>query len=201
MDTKWQLAGTYFEACNCDATCPCVFTNPPPEGECNVLLGWHIDQGSFADTPLDGLNAALFVQAPGYMLQTKWKVALYVDERADAKQQDALTKIFLGAAGGHLATLGLLIGDVLGVGSAAIDYRADGTHRSLTIPDVANMEIEALAGECEENVTLSNIPFATVPGYPVVVCQSTRLSFHDHGFDVEVSKKNGFYCPFSYQSL
>jgi len=36
-----------------------------------------------------------------------------------------------------------------------------------------------------------------------VVCRSKRLSFHDHGFDVEISKiskKNGFYSPFSYQS-
>jgi hypothetical protein len=125
---------------------------------------------------------------------------LYVDERADAGQQDALTKIFSGAAGGHLAALGPLIGEVLGVRSAAIDYRADGKHRSLTIPHVADMEIEALAGQGGEDVTLSNIPFTAVPGYPAVVCQSKRLSFHDHGFDVEISNKNGFYSPFSYQA-
>ena len=119
MDTQWKVAGTYFEACNCDAACPCVFTSPPTHGDCNALLGWHINQGTFADIHLDGLNAALFVYTPGHMLQTKWKVALYVDERADAKQQDALTKIFSGAAGGHLAALVPLIGEVLGVKSAA----------------------------------------------------------------------------------
>ena len=200
MDTQWKVAGTYFEACNCDAACPCVFTSPPTHGDCNALLGWHINQGTFADTHLDGLNAALFVYTPGHMLQTKWKVALYVDERADAKQQDALTKIFSGAAGDHLAALVPLIGEVLGVKSAAIDYRIEGKQRSLTIPQVAQMEIEALAGQGGEDVTLSNIPFTPVPGYPTVVCQSKRLSFHDHGFDVEISKKNGFYSPFSYQA-
>jgi len=200
METQWKVAGTYFEACNCEAACPCVFTSPPTDGECNALIGWHIDQGSFADTRLDGLNAALFAHVPGHMLQTKWKVALYVDERADANQQDALTKIFSGAAGGHLAALGPLIGEVLGARSAAIDYRADGKHRSLTIPHLAEMEIEALAGQGGEEVTLSNVPFTVVPGYPAVVCHSKRLSFHDHGFDVEISKKNGFYSPFSYQA-
>lgn len=96
METQWKVAGTYFEACNCEAACPCVFTSPPTEGDCKALIGWHIDQGTFSDTTLDGLNAALFAYAPGHMLQTKWKVALYVDERADAQQMDALTKIFSG---------------------------------------------------------------------------------------------------------
>jgi len=200
MDTQWKVAGTYFEACNCEAACPCVFTSPPTDGECNALVGWHIDQGSFANPRLDGLNVALFAHAPGHMLQTKWKVALYVDEKADASQQDALTKIFSGAAGGHLAALGPLVGEVLGVRSAAIDYRANGKHRSLTIPHLAEMEIEALAGQNGEEVTLSKVPFTVVPDYPAVGCHSKRLSFHDHGFDLEISKKNGFYSPFNYQA-
>lgn len=200
MDAQWKVAGTYFEACNCEAACPCVFTSPPTDGDCKALIGWHIDQGTFSDTTLDGLNAALFAYAPGHMLQTKWKVALYVDERADTQQMDALTKIFSGAAGGHLSALTPLIGEVLGVKSAAIDYRLEGKQRSLTIPQVAQMDIEAIPGQGGDDVTLTRIPFTPVPGYPTVVCRSKRLSFHDHGFDVEISKKNGFYSPFSYQS-
>lgn len=200
METQWKVAGTYFEACNCEAACPCVFTSSPTDGDCKALIGWHIDRGTFSDTILDGLNAALFAYAPGHMLQTKWKVALYVDERADAQQMDALTKIFSGAAGGHLSALTPLIGEVLGVRSAAIDYRLEGKQRSLTIPQVAQMEIEAMPGQGGEDVSLTRIPFTPVPGYPTVVCRSKRLSFHDHGFDVEISKKNGFYSPFSYQS-
>lgn len=200
MDTQWKVAGTYFEACNCNAACPCVFTGPPTNGECDALIGWHIDKGNFGDTRLDGLNAALFAHTPGHMLQTKWKVALYVDQKADAKQRDALTNIFSGGAGGHLAALAPLIGEVLGVKSAAIDYRANGKNRSLTIPQVAQMEIEALAGQGGQDVTVSNVPFTAVPGYPAVVCHSKQLSYHDHGFNLQVSQKNGFYSPFSYQA-
>ena len=200
MATQWKVSGTYFESCNCNAACPCVFTGPPTEGECNVLLAWHIDKGGFDSVQLDGFNAALFAHTPGHMLQTKWKVALYVDQKANDQQRDALTRIFSGQAGGHLANLGPLIGEVLGVTSVAIDYRANGKQRSLTIPKVAQMEIEALAGQGGQDVTLSNIPFTAVPGYPAVVCQSKQLSYRDHGFSLQVSQKNGFYSPFSYQA-
>lgn len=45
MSEKWNLSGTYFEACNCDAAYPCVFLSNPTEGECTVLVTWHVDQG------------------------------------------------------------------------------------------------------------------------------------------------------------
>jgi len=39
----WQLKGVYFEACNCDVPCPCVFLSAPTAGQCTVLVGWHIE--------------------------------------------------------------------------------------------------------------------------------------------------------------
>jgi hypothetical protein len=35
----WGLSGTYFESCNCDTACPCVFLSEPTEGDCTVLVG------------------------------------------------------------------------------------------------------------------------------------------------------------------
>ncbi len=199
MENDWTVTGTYFEACNCDAICPCVLTGSPTDGHCNALIGWHIDQGNFGDIQLDGFNAALFVHSPGHMMETKWRVALYVDERANTGQQEALTKIFSGAAGGPLAEMGSLIGEVLGIKAAAISYSSDGRQRALTIPNLADMAIEAIAGQNGEEVSLANMPFTPVPGYPAVVCNSSQLNYRDHGFSVEVSKKNGFYSPFSYR--
>src|SRR5580704_9606157 len=46
MTTSWKIAGSYFEACNCEVACPCVFTSPPTGGECTVLIAWHIDQAA-----------------------------------------------------------------------------------------------------------------------------------------------------------
>ena len=66
----------------------------------------------------------LAAYSPGHMLQVKWKVALYVDEQANQGQQDALTQIFSGQAGGHLAGLAPLIGEVLGVYLSSVHHMA-----------------------------------------------------------------------------
>ena len=200
MTTNWKVSGTYFEACNCDAPCPCVFTHAPTTGSCTVLLAWHVAQGEFGDTKLDGLNAALAAFSPGHMLKGGWKVALYVDERGDPSQRDALGAVFSGQAGGHLAALGPLIAEVLGVKAVSILYEANGKKRRLSIPGIAESEIAAIPGQAGADVTLSNHPFTAVPGFPAVIGKSTRLGYQDHGFDWQITDKNGFYSPFAYAS-
>ena len=199
MPEAWKLSGTYFEACNCDAVCPCIFLGPPTQGNCTVLVAWHIDKGAFGNTSLDGLNTVLAAYSPGHMLQTKWKVALYLDERANQDQRGALTQIFAGQAGGHFAKLAACIGEVLGVRTAAIDYEAAGRRRSLTISGVAGMEIEAVPGQDGGEATVSNMPFCVVPGIPSVVAKSKQVTYRDHDLSWEISGKNGFYSAFAYQ--
>jgi hypothetical protein len=200
MPTSWKIAGSYFESCNCEVACPCVFTSPPTGEDCTVLIAWHIDQGKFGEVGLDGLNAVLAVHSPGHMLQVKWKVALYVDAQANQGQQDGLTQIFSGQGGGHLAGLAPLIGEVLGVKAAPIEYRSEGKRRSLRLGNVADAEIEGLPGQDGADVTIDNHPFTAVPGFPAVVAKSKQMRFSDYGLKWEVSNKNGFFSPFAYQS-
>jgi hypothetical protein len=199
MADSWNISGTYFEACNCEASCQCVFLSPPDPGECKVVVAWHINSGKMGDVGLDGLNTALAVHSPGTMTEGKWKVALYLDERASQAQSEALTQIFAGQAGGHFAALGGFIGEVLGVKSVAIDYQADGKRRGLRIPDIVESEIEAIEGAGGAEVKVSGNPLGIVPDEPMVVARSKRLSYHDHGQDWEISGKNGFLSPFTYQ--
>lgn len=199
MAATWSASGLYCEACNCEAACPCVMLGPPTEEDCTVLIGWHIDKGNFERVPLDGLNVALAAHSPGHMLKVKWKVALYLDERADKAQQDALARIFSGQVGGPPAALGAFIGEVLGVKSKKIDFRAEGKLRSIRIDGVADAEIEALTGQGGKDVTVANHPFTPVPGFPAVVSRSKRASYHDYGLALEVSGKNGFFSPFEYR--
>ena len=200
LKSQWQVTGTYFETCNCETACPCVFLGPPTEGECTVIVAWHIESGAYGDTKLDGLNVVLVVHAPGQMLKTKWRVALYLDQRSNAAQAEALGKIFSGQVGGHPANLAPLIGEVLGVKSAPIEFRAEGKRRSLRIGEIASAEIEAVAGGNGRPPTIQDLPMCIAPGFPVVVGRSKRASFHDLGLDLEVTEKNGFYSPFAYQS-
>ena len=87
MADEWKLTGGYFEACNCDVACPCVFLGPPTQGDCTVLVAWHIYKCNLGGMALDGLNVVLAAHSPGDMLQTKWKAALYLDERGSEAQR------------------------------------------------------------------------------------------------------------------
>lgn len=52
--------------------------------------------------------------------------------------------MFGGQSGGHFALLAGFIGEVLGINTAAIDYKADGKSRSLTVGNLATMEVQAI---------------------------------------------------------
>ena len=108
---NWRLEGDYFEACNCDTVCPCVFLGNPDQGECDLTLAWHIEKGHFENTSLDGLNVVGVFHTPGNMFTgPKWKAALYLDEKATKEQADALGKIYSGKAGGFFGVLAGFIG-------------------------------------------------------------------------------------------
>ncbi len=196
MPGAWSLAGDYFEACNCETACPCVFLGDPSHGDCTVMVAWHIDEGKAGNVPLGGLNFALAVHTPGNMMKTKWEVAVYVDERASAAQKDALVGIVSGQAGGLFAGLGPLIGKVVGVKSVRMDFSVDGKKRSLKIPGIAEMQAEALSGPAGET-TLTNMSFSVTPS--VTVGRSTKLSLQDHGWNWDLSGRNSFMSPFAYQ--
>jgi hypothetical protein len=198
MANDWKLKGSYFETCNCEAACPCNFLGPPTDGNCTVLVGWHIDEGSFGATKLDGLNVALVAHSPGHMLKTKWKVALYVDNRASKEQADALSQIYSGKAGGLMKEIAGFIGEFAGMRSVPIEFRADGRKRSIRVGDLAAADIQAIEGADGGEATLHNPPLNLAPGEPLVVARSERYRFADYGMSAEVSNKNGFYAPFSY---
>lgn len=196
---SWSLEGTYFESCNCEVACPCLFLSAPTTGECTALVGWHIDKGKDGDVSLDGLNVALAVHSPGHMATTPWKVAVYVDERASETQNASLMKIFGGQGGGHPARLATHIGEIVGVRSVAIEYVADSGKRSLAIPDIANVEIEQMAGQGDGPVTISGHPLCIAPGFTATASKSKSLSYTDHGMEWSLTEKTGIFSPFAYQ--
>ncbi len=200
MAENWKINGTYFEACNCEAACPCIFLSPPTTGECTVLVGWHIDKGNYGGMSLDGLNVALAVHSPGHMMEVKWKAALYLDERASEEQQGVLGQVFGGQAGGHFEALSGFMGEVLGVSTVPIEFKSDGKQRSLRIPNVTEFDIEGIEGAGGEPVTVSNNPLGIVPGVPPVIARSGKATYSDHGLDWNFSGTNGFYSDFSYSN-
>ena len=196
---NWILNGGYFETCNCETSCPCIWLQPPSEGNCKLLVAWHIDSGHLNDQSLDGLNVALACYAPGNMKEGGWQAALYVDERATESQFEAITQIFGGRQGGHPSILMSLVSEVLGVKKVRIDYQEEGNKRQLVIPGIAQAEIEAINGIRGGNATIDNPPLCVVTSDPAVVSRSTRYEYQDYDKDWKFTDRNGFYSPFTYQ--
>ena len=80
MAANWSLKGTYFESCNCDILCPCIFAKTPTKGYCQALAAWRIDDGHMDDVRLDGLIVAAWLHAPTNLLDGQWRMALYLDD-------------------------------------------------------------------------------------------------------------------------
>jgi hypothetical protein len=196
--SNWTIKGTYLEACNCEAICPCLVFSPPTEGTCTALVGWHIDEGSHQGTILDGLNAALLVHSPGEMKAGNWKVALYVDDRAEEAQSQALMGIFSGQAGGHLASLGPLIGEVLGARPATLSFDSGDRRFRLAVDRVGAIEIEAITGQAGGPVTVAGHPLAIAPGETATVARAQGDVTGDHGLTLDVNGKSALFSAFSY---
>ena len=39
---EWRLKGDWWDMCNCNIGCPCVFSSPPTLGYCEGVLTWLV---------------------------------------------------------------------------------------------------------------------------------------------------------------
>jgi hypothetical protein len=101
----WELTGTYLEACNCEAICPCRriggrLGGRSTHGICLGALSWKIGFGQADDLELADLGVVLASRYSDDEPGSPWTYFLYVDERGDEAQRQALAEIFTGRRGG-----------------------------------------------------------------------------------------------------
>jgi hypothetical protein len=92
----WYVEGVQFSNCNCSYGCPCQFEALPTHGDCRGFEAVRIDRGHFGDLRLEGLNFAMLYAWPGPIFEGKGEVQAIIDERADARQRNALVRILHG---------------------------------------------------------------------------------------------------------
>jgi hypothetical protein len=102
---SWRVAGSYLESCNCEAICPCrridgVMGGRSTYGECLGALSWRVREGESNGLDLGGLGVVLAIRYSDDEEGSPWSFVLYLDERADDAQREALTAIFTGASSG-----------------------------------------------------------------------------------------------------
>ena len=202
--TSWQLSGDYFETCSCTYVCPCVPTNlagQPTKGHCYFAFVFHIDLGRYGNAALDGLNFAVLGQSPGVMGNGNWSVGLITDERASSEQQQAITAIASGQAGGPMAALAPLIGKFLGVEAKPIQYQKNGMKRSVSIPGVLDQAVEGVGSPTKPSEPLYIDNTLHPANARLALARAARSHLHAFGlnWDDTSGQNNGHFAPFNWQ--
>jgi hypothetical protein len=159
-----------------------------------VAFAFHVDKGNYGDVTLDGLNAAVTAHSPGIMADGNWSVAVYVDDRANDQQREALQAVFTGSAGGPLGGVVPLISTVLGIKSTPIAYRIEGKRRSVEISNLMHIGVHAAPGlDPEKEIFATNAhPFA--PEGVAMAVGDEASTWTDYGMRWDNSGKNGHYA-------
>lgn len=200
--TQWSIRGEYFENCNCDVICPCLHSQlraRPTKGHCDVVLIFNIEQGRYGNVTLDGLNFIMALTTPGAMSEGNATAALYIDERANEQQREALSTVASGQAGGPPALVGefIPITNFLGVKFVPINFRKEGLQRGASVPGILDFNVEGMAGANPEDAQwLDNVfhPAST----RLAVAQGTRSTYQDYDFNWDNTGQNGHFAPFSW---
>jgi hypothetical protein len=202
---QWQAEGDWFDVCKCDIPCPCTFARTPTYVECDGILVWHIRKGSYGSVKLDGLN----VVALGYFKGNIWAGAkatmgIFLDERADAKQREALQMIFGGQAGGWPGQFAQNIAEVRGIEFSPIEVEIAGdlARWRAAVPGKAEAVAEALSGPTTppgKRVQTINPPGSEVgPGGAATWGTSIVDTANAFGFEWSRSGQSSKHIPFNW---
>jgi len=197
----WRVSGTYYEACNCEAVCPCRRNHGKAGGRstyglCDFALSWQVSDGRADGVELSGLGVVLAGSYDDDEPGQPWRVALYVDERATPQQHDVLVDIFLGRAGGTvLENFAAAIGEVYAVREARLSLVHERGRESIRAGDW--VLVQGVRDFDDSGMVSCGIPGHDHPGLEVV---TDLLRVADEPLGWEVSGRCGFATDFAYAS-
>jgi hypothetical protein len=203
---QWRIAGDWFDVCKCTIPCPCTFAQAPSEGDCEGVLAWHVRDGSFGDVQLDDLNVVALGVFEGNLWagETKSTMGIYIDERADEPQREALQVIFGGQGGGWPAEFANVIGEMRGIEYVPIEFEIadDLAFWRAEIPGKVTARAEALDGPTTppgKRVQVHNPPGAEVgPGQIATWGRATADRAEGFGFKWEWDGRSSKHFPFDW---
>lgn len=136
----WEVRGSYYEACNCEAVCPCRRHGDQEGGRstyatCDFVLSWMIEEGQVDDRDLSGLSTVIVGSYSDDEPGSPWRVTLFVDENADEDRRADLADVFLGRLGGDTYRLyARLIDGVTMIRPAAIQLVHEPRRWRISVP-------------------------------------------------------------------
>lgn len=200
---SWNFSGTYFENCTCDVICPCTYTaltGTADNGRCRALLAFHVDAGDVDGVDVSGLGFALLVDSPPVMADGNWRMGLFLDAAASPDQADKLGAVLSGNLGGPPAMLAPLIGEMLGVQSAPIEFADEGRRHRIRIGDAVDIEVEDYVPPGSEAgpVQLTNVVHPANSTLTVGTGLRSRVSAF--GVELPGEGQSAFSAPFAWSA-
>lgn len=198
----WQLEGTYFENCNCDMVCPCTTSGlsmPADQERCRVVLAFHVERGEVEGVDVSGKTVVVLADTPALMSEGNWRVGVVMDASASPEQAGKLGAVFGGQLGGPMGMLSPLIGEMLGLESAPIDYVDDGRRHSVRVGDLMDIEVEDFVAPGNPGGEVERLTGMFHPvGSTLTIARSTRSRVDAFGLSFSNEGKNGHSAPFSW---
>jgi hypothetical protein len=172
---------------------------PADKDRCFVVLAFNIGSGNIDGVDVSGLNVIVVADSPAQMTDGHWRVGLVVDAAASQKQGEALGAVFGGQKGGPMGALAPLIGELLGIQKAKIEYFSGGIQHRVKAGDLIEMEVEDFLAPGMNTPTL-----LVGVGHPVsstlTVARAKSSRFKCFGYDRSNTGMNGHAAPFSWSA-
>lgn len=196
---SFAIDGDYFEACNCSVTCRCIFGTKWDGEACDAFFAWHINRGRKDNVDLSGLNVAMARHRPGDPDRDPWRVELYVDERAQPEQAQAIEQVYGGKVGGHFAVYAKRLGAITGVHKAPIVFEKEGKRRRLRVGQLLEVDAQELMGmDGKRPSVIDNPPSWALFPQSARQAQADRIRYKDV-WKFEASGTNSFITEFRYE--
>jgi hypothetical protein len=101
---------------------------------------WHVDEGMYNDTRLDGLTFSMFVNWPGAIHEGNGEAVIIIDEKANPEQRSAIEQIVAGKIGGPWGVLAWTWPTVHGPFAASYNVSFDGVNSRISAEDYFEVE-------------------------------------------------------------
>lgn len=198
----WNLRGTFYENCSCDAICPCTWSNmarPATNDDCRAALLFDIESGDVGGTDVSGTSVLMVIQTPPMMLEGNWKAGLVIDDKASDEQVAALSGVFSGAMGGPPGALAPLLGEFLGVERLPVSVTSEGNRHHVVIGDVADYQLTKHVTPDGDQVQLTNI-IVHPASATLDVAHADSVSMDAFGISWSGDGRSGFSNAFAWAS-
>ncbi|MGH8985907.1 MAG: DUF1326 domain-containing protein [Acidimicrobiia bacterium] len=198
---SWELAGTFYENCSCDAICPCTWSNLAHKATrddfCRFALAFQVENGQIDGVDVSGRAFVMIADTPPNMADGNWRVGVIVDDGANEEQVGSFGRVLSGELGGPPAALGPFLGEFLGIEQGPISIESDGKRHHIKVGDLVDYSGERVTLESGEPITLTNI-VAHPAGPTLGIAPVSRAQVSAFGVEYSGEDLSGFANPFAW---